>query len=75
MEFGLEAAVKAAGSKSELARMLGLTRGAICQWWRIPSERVVSIENLTGVPRHVQRPDLYPPPKRRRRAAAVCSDF
>ena len=60
MEFGLEAAVKAAGSKSALARILGVTRGAICQWQRIPSERVISIESLVGVPRHVLRPDLYP---------------
>ncbi len=67
MDFGIQAVVKAAGSKSDLARLLGLTRGAVCQWTRIPGKRVIAVEDATGVPRHVQRPDLYPLPNRRTR--------
>jgi DNA-binding transcriptional regulator YdaS (Cro superfamily) len=62
----LRAAVKtagrAAGSMSELARVLGLSSAAIAQWKRIPAERIVEIERATGVRREVLRPDLYQGP-------------
>mgnify|MGYP003645198482 CR=1 FL=1 len=38
----------------------GITRQAISQWDEVPHNRVLSIERLTGVSRHVIRPDLYP---------------
>jgi DNA-binding transcriptional regulator YdaS (Cro superfamily) len=65
-DLGVAAVTKAAGSKSNLARLLGISRGAVCQWPRIPGARVIAIESATGIPRHVQRPDLYPLPKCRR---------
>lgn len=49
-------------SKSDLADALGITRQALSQWRRVPHERVLEIEKLLGVPRHVMRPDIYPPP-------------
>ena len=61
MNTGLEKAVEIKGSIAALARALGITRAAICQWDRIPAERVIAIEAATGVPRHDLRPDLYPP--------------
>jgi DNA-binding transcriptional regulator YdaS (Cro superfamily) len=53
-----------AGGQSALARALGLkSQGTISGWLaagRVPAERVLSIETLTGVSRHRLRPDLYP---------------
>lgn len=61
---GLEAAIKAAGSQVALAELLGIRQSHISNWKnrgkRIPAERVLEIERVTGVPRHQLRPDLYP---------------
>ena len=48
------------GTSAELARRLGISRQAVLQWRRIPAERVIDIERLTGVPREELRPDIYP---------------
>lgn len=56
---GLEAAIGAAGGVSELARRLGISQPSVSNWTRIPSERVLSVEAVTNVPRTVLRPDLY----------------
>lgn len=56
----VERAAAAVGSKSELARRLGVKVQSIQQWHRIPAERVLQVEVLTGIPRHELRPDLYP---------------
>lgn len=56
-----EKAVAAAGGVSRLAEALGVTRSAVSQWPRVPAERVLEVERITGVPRTVLRPDLYPP--------------
>jgi DNA-binding transcriptional regulator YdaS (Cro superfamily) len=73
VDSGVQKAVTAAGSRAALARGLKVTRAAISLWPRVPSARVIAVENLTGVPRHELRPDLYPPPRRahpRRKEAA-----
>ncbi len=51
------------GLRLRLSRELGITHGAISQWRRVPVERVLDIERITGLPRHVLRPDIYPPPQ------------
>jgi TorA maturation chaperone TorD len=56
---GLEQAIKAAGSVSALARGLGLAQPSVSGWTKIPAERVLAVETLTGVPRSILRPDLY----------------
>lgn len=56
---GLEQAIRAAGSISELARRLGISQPSISNWSRVPSGRVVAVETATGVSRSVLRPDLY----------------
>jgi DNA-binding transcriptional regulator YdaS (Cro superfamily) len=62
---GLAAAVAAAGSLTALAEKLKLTLQAVCQWDDVPPERCLDVERITGVSRHVLRPDIYgPPPKR-----------
>lgn len=48
-----------AGTIAALARHLGVSRGAICQWGEIPTKRVLEIERVTGVSRAELRPDLF----------------
>lgn len=48
-----------AGGVVALSLKLGLSRGAVSQWDRVPAERVLDVERLTGVPRETIRPDLY----------------
>ncbi len=61
-EAGLEQAIRAMGGVSALARSLGVAQPTVSLWRRVPSERVLSVEALTGLPRTVLRPDLYPAP-------------
>lgn len=56
---GLSEAVRAAGGVSELARQVGLAQPSISKWKRIPAERVIAVETVTGVGRNILRPDLY----------------
>lgn len=47
---------------AELARQLNISRGSVYKWkWadKIPAERVVQVEAITGIKREVLRPDLY----------------
>lgn len=48
------------GGISELARRLGITHPALYHWPRVPANRVLQIEKLTGISRHDMRPDIYP---------------
>lgn len=58
---GLEVAKRKAGGPAGLARLLGqISSQAISQWRRVPAERVLDVERVTGVPRSQLRPDLYP---------------
>ena len=61
MDTGLELVIKAAGSATRVAGMLGLSQQAVQQWKRIPAERVIQVEAVTGVPRQRLRPELYLP--------------
>jgi TorA maturation chaperone TorD len=56
---GLQQAIHAAGGVTELARRIGVSQPSVSNWTRVPSERVVSVEAATGVPRQILRPDLY----------------
>jgi TorA maturation chaperone TorD len=59
-EGGLERAIAAAGGIGALARALGISQPSVSNWLRVPAERVLAVEALTGVPRSSLRPDLYP---------------
>lgn len=59
-DAGLQEAIRAAGGVSALARLLGVAQPSISIWSKIPAERVIAVESVTSVPRHVLRPDLYP---------------
>ena len=58
-EPGLSEAIRAAGGVGELARQIGISQPSVSNWTRIPAERVVSVEAVTGVDRAILRPDLY----------------
>lgn len=58
-EPGLQQAIDAAGGIASLARRLGIAQPSVSNWTRVPADRVVSVEGLTGVPRDALRPDLY----------------
>jgi hypothetical protein len=51
------------GLIGHIARSLGLTRGAVAKWDRVPAERVGQVEAATGIPRYLLRPDICPPPQ------------
>lgn len=50
-------------SLSQFAERVGVSRSYACQWEtgarRVPAERAVEIERLTGIPREQLRPDLF----------------
>jgi DNA-binding transcriptional regulator YdaS (Cro superfamily) len=51
------------GHTGRIAKALGLNRGCCHHWMkagRIPAERVLVVEEITGVPRYELRPDIYP---------------
>jgi TorA maturation chaperone TorD len=56
---GLSEAIRAVGGVSELARQIGISQPSVSNWIRIPAERVVTVESVTGVDRAILRPDLY----------------
>ena len=58
------------GRLTELAKVLDVYPGAICQWDKVPAARVLQVEEATGISRHALRPDVFGPAPKKRRAAA-----
>ena len=56
---GLDQAVAAAGGVGALARKIGIAQPSVSNWSRVPAERVLTVEAVTGVSRAVLRPDLF----------------
>lgn len=50
------------GLMTRIAGELGIERGAVAMWKKIPPERVPEVERITGIPRHQLRPDLWEAP-------------
>lgn len=44
---------------ARLARELGITRGAVAQWDKVPAERIGDVSRITGIPMPTLRPDLF----------------
>ncbi len=59
VDKGLELAIAAAGTRYRLAKLLGIKPSSVLKWGRIPTGRVVQVEQVTGVPREKLRPELY----------------
>jgi DNA-binding transcriptional regulator YdaS (Cro superfamily) len=59
-DAGVQRALDAAGGPSALAQILGIKSQNISQWGKCPPHHVLKIEEMTGVSRHVLRPDIYP---------------
>jgi DNA-binding transcriptional regulator YdaS (Cro superfamily) len=55
---GMEA-VKDRMSLARLAREIGITRGAVAQWDKVPAERMGDVSRVTGIPMERLRPDLF----------------
>jgi uncharacterized protein (DUF433 family) len=50
---------KERGRLVRLASELGISPGAISQWERVPTDRVLDVERATGIPSYQLRPDIY----------------
>lgn len=57
-------AVQRAGGVMKVARHFGHNHNAIRRWvnGRVPAERVLALAEISGVPAHLLRPDIYPAP-------------
>jgi hypothetical protein len=62
-DTGLEQAIRAAGGVGALAHKIGISQPSVSNWSRVPAERVVSVEAVTGVTRAILRPDLFGDPE------------
>ena len=56
-------AIRRAGGPAAVGRAFGITSQAVTQWQRVPPERVLEVERLSGVSRHLLRPDVFGPEK------------
>jgi DNA-binding transcriptional regulator YdaS (Cro superfamily) len=61
MDHGLLLIRLQRGAQARIARELGLSRSAVTQWRRVPADRLIDIERITGIPRRRLRPDLFAP--------------
>ncbi|RVT97149.1 molecular chaperone [Rhodovarius crocodyli] len=63
-QVGTDAAVAAVGGIDAFQAKIGVSRRTVFVWKQqgIPAERAPEIEALTGIPRHILRPDLWPSP-------------
>jgi len=59
---GLSEAIQAVGGVSELARRIGISQPSVSNWDKVPAERVIAVEAVTGVARMRLRPDLFVEP-------------
>jgi len=55
----VEKAAAEVGGVVALARMLGIKHTSLHSWSRVPAERVLAFEEITGVSRHEIRPDVF----------------
>lgn len=59
----VEDMIEALGGPSKAATTLGISNPSVVMNWRsrgkVPAERVLEIEAVTGISRHVLRPDIF----------------
>jgi hypothetical protein len=59
LDTPLDRAARSAGGFPKLAKKLGCSAAAIYQWDKVPVERAIQIERLTGISRQELRPDIF----------------
>lgn len=59
MDQGLRLAIEAIGTRYALAKGLGISPSVVLRWRRVPFERVLEVEKLTGIDRSHLCPDLF----------------
>jgi TorA maturation chaperone TorD len=60
-DASLDQVIRTVGGVRELSRLLGISQPAVSSWKRVPADRILQVESVTGLPRAVIRPDLYEP--------------
>jgi DNA-binding transcriptional regulator YdaS (Cro superfamily) len=61
---GIEKVIEKLGSQKALAEALNVSTMAISKWvsiGKVPADRVLNVEKLSGISCHELRPDIYPP--------------
>ena len=58
---GVQLAIEVAGTQEALAELCGVRQPSVYHWLyrSCPPVRAVQLENVTGVPRELIRPDLF----------------
>tara|TARA_R100000655_G_scaffold35870_1_gene69714 strand:- start:360 stop:554 length:195 start_codon:yes stop_codon:yes gene_type:complete len=51
--------IDAAGGPSALAKALDIKQPSVSGWVRVPAERVLEVERITGIDRKEIRPDIF----------------
>ena len=59
MDPGLRFAIEATGTRYALAKGLGISASVVLRWRRIPYERLLQVEELTGIGRNLLCPELF----------------
>ncbi len=62
------------GKRAEIAEACRISPQAVYQWKKVPAAHVLTVEEITGIPRHELRPDIFgegesPRAKAKRRVA------
>lgn len=61
LKLAVMRAREAAGGTQRLANAIGVSSQAVSQWHRCPTSRALAVERVTGISRHVLRPDVFGP--------------
>ncbi len=62
MDLPLRTAIERAGGVAAFAKALGITHPSVLGWASVPPRRARAVAELTGIPLHELRPDLWEPP-------------
>ncbi len=55
--------IRRAGGTNKVANAVRRKHNTVAGWQKVPPCHVVAVAELSGVPPHLIRPDVFPPPK------------
>jgi DNA-binding transcriptional regulator YdaS (Cro superfamily) len=61
MQRAVDEAARRYRSKRAVAKRLGISHQALSCWDRVPAVHCLAMEEMSGVSRHLLRPDVYGP--------------